>query len=134
MFHWQSSPDTRYSVSSVISSCLNRNQEVRGRIHWIRFNGIVELPKEKVEDDVEQLRLATDPDARMDKRAKESAIFGYKTHLEITKECIITVALVTTGEKNDGQQLHSLIEKRHRQVNKSRRSLAMLHNPLFRCS
>lgn len=69
------------------------------------------LLKETVEDDVEQLRLATDPDARVGHKSADSAFFGYKTHLAMTEERIITAAVITTGEKNDGKQLERLVEK-----------------------
>lgn len=69
------------------------------------------LLKETVADDVEQLRLAADPDARVGHKSTDSAFFGYKTHLAITEERIITAAVITTGEKNDGKQLQTLIEK-----------------------
>ena len=69
------------------------------------------LLKETVEDDVEQLALAADPDARVGHKSADSAFFGYKTHLAMTEERIITAAIVTTGEKNDGKQLQMLIEK-----------------------
>lgn len=69
------------------------------------------LLKETVEDDVEQLRLASDPDARVGHKSADSAFFGYKTHLAMTEERIITAAVITTGEKNDGKQLQTLIEK-----------------------
>jgi transposase len=69
------------------------------------------LLKETVEDDVEQLRLAADEDARVGHKSADSAFFGYKTHLAMTEERIITAAVVTTGEKNDGKQLQTLIEK-----------------------
>ncbi|WP_010491600.1 IS1182 family transposase [Paenibacillus elgii] len=69
------------------------------------------LLKETVEDDVEQLRLAADPDARVGHKSADSAFFGYKTHLAMTEERIITAAVITTGEKNDGKQLQTLIEK-----------------------
>ncbi|SDC72094.1 Transposase DDE domain-containing protein [Paenibacillus sp. UNCCL117] len=48
------------------------------------------LLKEIVEDDVEQLRLAADPDARLGHKSADSAFFGYKTHLAMTEERIIT--------------------------------------------
>jgi len=69
------------------------------------------LLKETVEDDVEQLRIATDQDARVGHKSADSAFFGYKTHLAMTEERIITAAVITTGEKNDGKQLQTLIEK-----------------------
>ncbi|MFC5471439.1 transposase, partial [Cohnella suwonensis] len=69
------------------------------------------LLKETVEDDVEQLRISDDPDARVGHKSADSSFFGYKTHLAMTEERIITAAVVTTGEKNDGKQLQALIEK-----------------------
>ncbi|EDW4537598.1 transposase, partial [Salmonella enterica subsp. enterica] len=44
-------------------------------------------------------------------KSANSAFFGYKTHLAMTEERIITAAVITTGEKNDGKQLQTLIEK-----------------------
>ena len=69
------------------------------------------LLKETVADDVEQLRLSSDPDARVGHKSANSSFFGYKTHLAMSEERIITAAIVTTGEKNDGKQLQELIEK-----------------------
>jgi Transposase and inactivated derivatives len=82
--------------------------------------GIAQLPKvteplnllkETVADDVEQLRISEDPDARIGHKSADSSFFGYKTHIAMSEERIITAALVTTGEKNDGKQLQELIEK-----------------------
>ena len=69
------------------------------------------LLKETVEDDVEQLRISQDQDARVGHKSADSSFFGYKTHLAMTEERIITAAIVTTGEKSDGKQLQELIEK-----------------------
>lgn len=82
--------------------------------------GICQLPKikeplnflkEAVEDDLEQLRISEDPDARVGHKSADSSFFGYKTHIAMTEERIITAAVITTGEKNDGKQLQTLIEK-----------------------
>lgn len=82
--------------------------------------GVCELPKikeplnllkETVADDLEHLRHSNDPDAKVGHKSADSAFFGYKTHLAMTEERIITAAVVTTGEKNDGKQLKTLIEK-----------------------
>ncbi|SEC06290.1 IS1182 family transposase [Paenibacillus sp. GP183] len=82
--------------------------------------GICELPKikeplnllkETVADDLEQLRISEDQDARVGHKSADSSFFGYKTHIAMTEERIITAAVVTTGEKNDGKQLQTLIEK-----------------------
>ncbi|NRF96347.1 transposase, partial [Paenibacillus frigoriresistens] len=69
------------------------------------------LLKETVQDDVEQLRISEDVDARVGYKSADSSFFGYKTHLAMSEERIITAAIVTTGEKNDGKQLKELIEK-----------------------
>jgi hypothetical protein len=44
-------------------------------------------------------------------KSADSSFFGYKTHIAISEERIITAAVVMTGEKNDGKQLQTLIEK-----------------------
>ncbi|WP_139995484.1 IS1182 family transposase [Paenibacillus paridis] len=69
------------------------------------------LLKETVMDDLEQLRISEDPDAKVGHKSADSSFFGYKTHIAMTEERIITAAIVTTGEKNDGKQLQTLIEK-----------------------
>ncbi|GEN57164.1 hypothetical protein GCM10012290_18090 [Halolactibacillus alkaliphilus] len=69
------------------------------------------LLKETVTDDIEQLRISEDEDARVGHKTRDTAFFGYKTHLAMSEERIITAATVTTGEKTDGKQLQSLIEK-----------------------
>jgi hypothetical protein len=69
------------------------------------------LLKETVADDIEQLRISQDQDARVGHKSADSSFFGYKTHLAISEERIITAAIITTGEKNDGKQLQTLVEK-----------------------
>ncbi|MFB5762036.1 IS1182 family transposase [Paenibacillus medicaginis] len=69
------------------------------------------LLKETVADDVEQLRTSNDPDARVGHKSADSSFFGYKTHLAMSKERIVTAAIITTGEKPDGKQLQELIKK-----------------------
>lgn len=67
--------------------------------------------KEVVEDYTEQLTYSTDPDARVGHKTADSSFFGYKTHIAINDERLITAAIVTTGEKSDGKYLQELIEK-----------------------
>lgn len=69
------------------------------------------LLKETVADDLDQLRISEDQDAMVGHKSADSSFFGYKTHMAMTEERIITAAMVTTGEKNDGKQLQNLIEK-----------------------
>jgi IS5 family transposase len=67
--------------------------------------------KEIVADHHEHLQLRNDPDARVGHKTADSSFFGYKTHIAINEERIITAAVITTGEKNDGKQLQTLITK-----------------------
>ncbi|WP_212974202.1 transposase, partial [Bacillus sp. J14TS2] len=69
------------------------------------------LLKETVNDDIEHLRISEDQDAKIGHKTKDTSFFGYKTHLAMSEERIITAATLTTGEKNDGKQLETLIEK-----------------------
>jgi hypothetical protein len=67
--------------------------------------------KEVVEDHQEHLQLSNDPDARLGHKTADSSFFGYKTHIAMNEERIITAAVITTGEKSDGKQLQTLIKK-----------------------
>jgi hypothetical protein len=69
------------------------------------------LLKETVEDDLEHLQISVDQDARVGHKSADTSFFGYKTHLAMTEERIITAATITTGEKNGGKQLEALVEK-----------------------
>jgi len=69
------------------------------------------LLKETLEDDIEHLRIIEDQDAKIGHKTADSSFFGYKTHIAMSEERIITAATITTGEKTDGKQLETLIEK-----------------------
>ncbi|MEH7010418.1 IS1182 family transposase [Neobacillus niacini] len=67
--------------------------------------------KEVVEDYEERLNYSSDPDARVGHKSADSSFFGFKTHIAMNDERIITAAVVTTGEKSDGKYLKELVEK-----------------------
>jgi transposase len=69
------------------------------------------LLREMVDDNLENLKLSTDEDARTGHKSANTSFFGYKTHIAITEEGIITAAVVTSGEQADGKQLQTLVEK-----------------------
>ena len=52
-----------------------------------------------------------DEDARIGHKSKDASFFGYKTHIAMSDERIITAATVTSGEKGDGPQLQELVEQ-----------------------
>lgn len=67
--------------------------------------------KEIMEDTQYHLQYSVDAEARVGHKSADSSFFGYKTHIAMSDERIITAATVTTGEKSDGQYLQELIEK-----------------------
>src|SRR5699024_5351276 len=69
------------------------------------------LLKETVSDDIEHSRISDDEDAKIGYKTKDTSCLGYKTQIAMSEERIITAATVTTGEKNDGKELETLIEK-----------------------
>lgn len=69
------------------------------------------LLKEVVEDYQIHLSYSSDEDARKGHKTADSSFFGYKTHIALSDERIITAAVITTGEKSDGKYLQKLIEK-----------------------
>lgn len=69
------------------------------------------LLKETLEDIADHYTLSQDPDARIGHKSKEDSFFGYKTHIGMTEERIITAAIITSGEKGDGPQLPALIDQ-----------------------
>ncbi len=71
----------------------------------------VNFLKEIVEDDVEHLNSIKEKDAKIGHKTADTNFFGYKTHIAMTPERIITAATVTTGEKHDGKELQKLVEK-----------------------
>lgn len=68
------------------------------------------LLKETLEDTQENYTLSKDMDAKVGHKSADSNFFGYKTHLAMTEERIITAAVVTSGEKGDGPELLKLLE------------------------
>jgi transposase len=68
------------------------------------------LLRETLDDIADHYTVSTDTDARTGHKTKDSSFFGYKTHIAMSEERIITAATVTSGEKADGKQLPVLIE------------------------
>lgn len=65
--------------------------------------------EEVIVDNQEHLAQSKDQDARVGHKTADTSFFGYKTHLVLTPERIITAYAVTSGEKPDGKELDGLI-------------------------
>ena len=65
--------------------------------------------EEVIVDNQEHLAQSEDQDARLGHKTADTSFFGYKTHIALTPERIITAYAVTSGEKADGKELDGLI-------------------------
>mgnify|MGYP004487842481 CR=1 FL=1 len=71
----------------------------------------IDYLEETMNDTEIELEYSKDQDAKVGHKTADTSFFGYKTHIAITPERIITAATITTGEKHDGKELINLIEK-----------------------
>jgi hypothetical protein len=90
---------------------INVVEKEENLIQYPKVKEQLNLLKETVTDDIEHLQSSEDKDAKVGHKTADSSFFGYKTHIALCEERIITAATVTTGEKSDGKQLETLIEK-----------------------
>jgi hypothetical protein len=67
------------------------------------------LLRETLDDIADHYTVSKDADARTGHKTKDSSFFGFKTHIAMTEERIITAATITPGEKGDGPQLPALV-------------------------
>lgn len=58
-----------------------------------------------------ETEYSKDKDAMVGHKTADTSFFGYKTHIAMTPERIITAATITSGEKHDGKELQKLVEK-----------------------
>ena len=105
---------TSNEVKDELAYCEKVISVIEKEAHLANIPAVKEklnVLKEVVEDYTEQLDYSADPDARVGHKTADSSFFGYKTHIAMNDERIITAAIVTTGEKSDGKYLQDLIEK-----------------------
>ena len=69
------------------------------------------LLEETMSDTEYEIEYSKDKDAKLGHKTADTSFFGYKTHIAMTPERIITAATITTGEKHDGKELQKLVEK-----------------------
>jgi len=105
---------TTSDIKDEISYCKQVIQTVESQTTYADIPAVKEkinVLKETIDDFSTELSYSADEDARFGYKSSDSSFFGYKTHLAISDERIITAAVITTGEKNDGKYLQELITK-----------------------
>lgn len=75
------------------------------------INEKINMLEETMNDTEYEIEYSKDKDAKIGHKTADTSFFGYKTHIAMTPERIITAATITSGEKHDGKELHKLVEK-----------------------
>lgn len=100
-------------LEKELAYCKELEQRIENEPTISSIPGVKEklnLLKETIEDTQENFILSKDTDARIGHKSADSSFFGYKTHIAMTEERIITAAVVTSGEKGDGPELTKLLQ------------------------
>lgn len=100
-------------LSSELDYCDKLEKEIGSDLALSSLPKVKEklnLLKEAIEDTKDHYTLSKDTDARTGHKSSESSFFGFKTHIAITEERIITAATITSAEKGDGPQLPELLK------------------------
>ena len=80
-------------------------------VHIPKVKERLNMLKEVLSDIEDHYTTSKDGDARVGHKSEDSSFFGYKTHISMSDERIITAAIVTSGEKGDGPQLSELVKQ-----------------------
>lgn len=96
--------DYTKDLLNVVGSnpCLAEVPKIKERLNML---------KEVLSDIEDHYVTSKDEDARIGHKSKDASFFGYKTHIAMSDERIITAATITSGEKGDGPQLQELVEQ-----------------------
>lgn len=60
---------------------------------------------------IEEIQSSVDEDAKQGYKSEDNDFFGYKNHVAMTPERIVTALEITSGEAPDGKYLPELVEK-----------------------
>lgn len=111
----------KFPVKNTVDKLENEIQYCKDLIEVIKKNNSISaypkvkekmnLLEEILDDDIAHMQISEDEDAKVGHKTADTSFFGYKTHIAMTEERIITAATVTTGEKNDGKELEILLTK-----------------------
>lgn len=107
-------PQSDSTLSDVLAYSETITKLVRADHRLLQYPAIQErmnILEEAIEDTRENRCISADPEAKVGHKSSDASFYGYKTHIAMTEDRIITAAIVTTGERADGKQLEALVEK-----------------------
>lgn len=82
----------------------------------------MEFLNETMEGTEIELEYSKDKDAKIGHKTADTSFFGYKTHIAMTPERIITAATITSGEKTRWKRNEKINRKKRTKWNRSRSS------------
>ena len=106
-------PSSR-DLDDHIKYCKELIELLKGDEKLNFYNAITEklnYLEEIVNDDIENKISLSDGEARFGHKTADTSFFGYKTHIAMSPERIITAAVVSTGEKPDNAFTQELVEQ-----------------------
>jgi len=108
-------PDETAELADEIEYTYRLLESVGAEILQSEKSTLIELYRRIKElldtDRIREIRSKDDEDARFGHKTATSTFFGYKSHLAMTEERIITGIKVTHGGESDCAQLPTLLEK-----------------------
>jgi transposase len=96
------------SYCSELIDFISKNEIIS---NYPKVKEKLNLLQETIEDTQDKYTLSKDEDARTGHKSADSSFFGYKSHIGMTEERIITAAVVTSGDKGDGPQLQEIVKQ-----------------------
>ena len=101
--------DKEVEYSKALLENVKKNVSINGTS---RAKKLIKQLEDLLEDEkIKSVKSCVDKDARFGYKTSDQSFFGYKAHLAMTEEYIITGVQVTSGEKTDGSELEPLLEQ-----------------------
>ena len=91
-------------LMEVIEKRLNEQANTVIEKKLLRLKTLIE------DDKIKEIQSVVDEDAKKGYKSENNSFFGYKNHIAMTEDRIITGIEVTSGEAPDGKHLKDLIE------------------------
>lgn len=111
--------NTDDSLEKELKYCKQLIDVIKGNEEICSYPKVQEklnLLEESVTDDMEHLETSKDEDAKTGHKTADTSFWGYKTHIAMTEERIITAATITSGEKIDGKELAKNCQNLYKKV------------------
>ena len=109
-------PPKRQTTASLEEEVAYTQQLIQFATDYVNQNPKIKSATDQalkvLDDDAYQKIISvSDPDAKLGYKSSTESFAGYKSHLAMTEERVITAIEVTTGEVSDGKYLKNLVEK-----------------------